>query len=748
MTQTNQDDKPRSFKEIMEAKRRAVVESTKLSAQLDAPAVEAPAVEAKEPVLSFSERMALRKAQGQAKPAATPQQQEAAVASTSEAVKELAATVKETYWLRVTNGAFCSSTEGKPAGFGWKAISLDQYNSLVAASLPSRIEQEELDSSKAAPNPVAGAIKAPTTKGGTAEEILSNLRLEYLKARFTQDEADEEISAVKEILLKQPQLTKVIEESPVPLNAKQLLGVSYTLDKQSFVLTGAAGTGKTTAQAAVVDILDKEDAFGVHDFKYIGEAPSIAICAFTKVAVRNIQKAIRKNPRIEHYASHCMTIHSLLEYEPEVVTRETEDGGSKDVRVFMPKRNKANPLQITHLIVEEASMVGLDLWWNLFDALLPGVQIVFLGDINQLQPVFAKPILGYALIKLPVIELSRVYRQALDSPIIYNAHQVLIGKPIKTSACQKVSVIEGKEKVKVGQTRMGLALGTQFRKLYELGFYSPDEDMILLPWNKQAMGVKAINEVIASFLGASRDAIVYHVRTNRMQWYLAVDDKVLVDKRAGVVTKIADNPKYIGADPRPAGYYTRDGTPILGGGSTVDFSADVGSSKPVDLIDYTNFSMDDVEVDEGNRASSHIVTVKWDDTNSESELRTAGDFSESNFQFGYAMTVHKAQGSEWRKVFCAFHSEHMAFLSRELVYTALTRAREEFILFAKPDVVERACQKQEVKGNTLAAKIEYFNSGALLDKDLVPVEKPIDWVPFSTETNPALPTKKGSEYVL
>lgn len=664
---------------------------------------------------SWAERMKQRAASS---PAVQPAP---VVVKETATIESLAAEAKETYWLKVSTGAFCSSMEGKPTGFGWKAITLEQYNSLVAASLPSTTEQKELAQAKE--TPVAQAIRG--TIGGTKEEVLERLALDYAKARFTPTEIEDELEAVKTILEEQPQLVRVLEESPVPLNSKQLLGVSLTLKKQSFVLTGAAGTGKTTAQAAVVDILDKEGAFGKHDFKYIGEAPSIAIVAFTKVAVRNIQKAIRKNDRIAHYAQHCMTIHSLLEFEPVVEEREYEDGAKKDVRVFKPQRNKENPTTITHLIVEEASMVGLDLWWQLFAALPAGVQIVFLGDINQLQPVFAKPILGYALVKLPVIELSRVYRQALDSPIIFNAHQVLKGLPITSSKCGKVAVVEGKSPTKVGQTRMGLALGNQFKALYEAGFYSPDEDMILLPWNKQAMGVKAINEIVASFLGVSRDALVYHVRTSRMQWYLAVDDKVLVDKRAGIITKIEENPKYIGPDTNPAGYYTRDGTPLLGGGSTVDFGEEAPSA--VDSIDYSSFSMDDIETEEGNRAASHIVSVQWDDTGTISDLRTSGDFSESNFQFGYAMTVHKAQGSEWRKVFSAFHSEHMSFLSRELVYTAITRAREEFILFAKPDVIARACLKQEVKGTSLADKIDYFNSGALLDLDLVPVEKPADW---------------------
>ena len=218
-----------------------------------------------------------------------------------------------------------------------------------------------------------------------------------------------------------------------PLNDKQMLAVVYAKHGLSFVLTGPAGTGKTTAQAGVVQSLDEAGKFGTHNFKYIGDAPSIAIVAFTKVAVRNIQKAMKANPATEKFSSHCMTIHSLLEFEPVIETRRDEDGLSYDVRIFRPMRNASNPLTITHLVVEEASMVGLDLWQLLLDALPDGVQIILLGDINQLQPVFGSPILGYGLAKLPVIELTEVYRQALDNPIIANAHRVLRGLPIQSS---------------------------------------------------------------------------------------------------------------------------------------------------------------------------------------------------------------------------------------------------------------------------------------------------------------------------
>jgi hypothetical protein len=324
-------------------------------------------------------------------------------------------------------------------------------------------------------------------------------------------------------------------------------------------------------------------------------------------------------------------------------------------------------------------------------------------------------------VKLPVIELTRVYRQALDNPIIANAHAVLKGQPISTSPCKRVSVVTGTSKVQVGQLKMAMAIKQQLTSLFHAGFYDPEEDQILLPWNKQELGTKAINQSIASMLGAHRNAVVYQVRAGRNTWWLAVGDKMLIDKRIGLITHIEANPKYIGPDCVPPGSYARCGTPILGGtGAAVDFDA-----KSPEGIDYSNFSMSDVEIEEGARAASHIINVQWVDADDAvDQLSTAGEFSDSRFDFAYAMTVHKAQGSEWRKVFMVIHRDHLAFLSRELMYTALTRASEEFILFAKEELVAAACLKQEIKGTSLQDKIEYFIGGALGDLDQIAVEFP------------------------
>ena len=88
----------------------------------------------------------------------------------------------------------------------------------------------------------------------------------------------------------------------------------------------------------------------------------------------------------------------------------------------------------------------------------------------------------------------------------------------------------------------------------------------------------------------------------------------------------------------------------------------------------------------------------------------------------YALTVHKSQGSEWRKVFFILHQSHNTMIQRELMYTACTRAREELYVICEPDSFEKGITGQRIRGNTLTEKAQFFKgkleSG---DSDLISI---------------------------
>lgn len=499
----------------------------------------------------------------------------------------------------------------------------------------------------------------------------------------------------------------------ITLNKKQILAQEMAMAGKSFCLIGPAGCGKTTTQRSVAEKLLQDKRLHDTEFKLAGSpyyvvAPSIAFVAYTRRASANLERAIHKLPELEEaLVYNVMTIHALLEYQPIFYWDEDKQ---KDTMRFEPRRHAGNPLTITHLVLEEASMVGLDLWEKLYDALPSGVQIIFIGDINQLPPVFGPSILNYALVQLPVVELTEVYRQAGDSSIITNAHHILKGEELEPND-KDFLIIEGKSQVQVGQTKMALALAKMFQKWYEDGTYDPEQDMILSPFNKQDLGTDALNKWLAQFIGDRREAEVHEVVAGFSKLYLAVGDRVMYDKQDAIITRITLNGDYMGQSPSvPSKNLTRFGV----------YRGTIEDHLDDPTLNYENFELKVLEDDgERKKAASHMVTLELLDSGSEIELTGAGDFAPAIFSLGYALTVHKAQGCEWRHVFFIQHKDHNIMNFRELIYTAVTRARQKLFWIAKKQFVQKGIDSPRIKGNSIDDKIEYFNANQKLDQNVL-----------------------------
>lgn len=545
---------------------------------------------------------------------------------------------------------------------------------------------------------------------------------------------------------------------PITLNEKQAAGVDMALSGQSFVLTGEAGTGKSTTIEAVLTALLKHHREQITDVNYRMNdrsggritGPSCCVCAYTRKAIGNVSRILSHNFELSaEMEGSLQTIHNLLEYSPVVVWSEKQE---REVKIFKPQKGEWDKLGVTHLIIEEASMVGLDLFDELKAALNAGVQIIYVGDINQLPPVFGKSIMSYALTQLPIVHLDIVYRQALDNPIIAAAHAVLHGKSFEESK-PAVRWITGKSKVVKTEEAMSKAMG----RLFELGLenkdrvdrwkqeqaewptlsleerkerkppktdaeikeleeehltYNPEEDIILIPFNKNAMGTTKINYRIAQHLGEKRQAEVFEVIAGYEKHYLAEGDKVMVNKMEGVITNIAGNMNYMGKSPMPSSVNLSRFGFYLGTSANKHNGADDFGLDELDIdIEHTI-----EEEEERKQQASHVVTCELE-TGQTVSISSAGEFNGQIFQLGYALSVHKSQGSEWRRVFLLFHKNHSMMLSRELLYTAMTRAREELVIVSRPELIKKATRAPRIKGNSLQEKIEFFNSG-YLDEDI------------------------------
>lgn len=535
----------------------------------------------------------------------------------------------------------------------------------------------------------------------------------------------------------------------VTLNKLQQAFHDAVLAGDDVICVGAAGTGKTTSCNKITTSLISSD--NPNRIKPLREStkwlqagvPGIIIVSYTRKAVNNIRHAV-----VEELKCHTLTLHKVLEFAP--VFYEIEDtnnpGMFKKTMRFEPKRNHNNPLPSDLLLAlfEESSMIAGVMpheahhgeLYNLWKEAMPHKhQEVLLGDIQQLPPIFGLAILGFKMLELPVIELTEVYRQALESPIISLAWKILEGNPHDFSSktekvvfdnhgksvtrirvpaldgftkdCEAGSVKFQPWQKKLSSDHALITATKQFTAWSDGGYYNPQEDIILCPFNV-SFGTIELNKGISQHLGVKRQARVHEVIAGFNKHYLAVGDRVLYDKEDAVIEEIIANTEYLGKHPIPAstsldrwGHYRETPT-----------DAEILESESVD----TSMSEEDVEklmasaaseTEDRVQVASHVVVIRYLYGDGEQvELESASEIN--NLLGGYALTVHKAQGSEWKRVFFVMHHSYAVMNSRELLYTAVTRASQFLHIICETDTFEKGIKSQRIKGNTLAEKAEFF----------------------------------------
>lgn len=298
-----------------------------------------------------------------------------------------------------------------------------------------------------------------------------------------------------------------------------------------------------------------------------------------------------------------------------------------DERMIFTK-NKDNPLNSRLIIIDEASMIDTFLAANLFEAITPSTKVIIVGDVDQLPSVGPGQIL-YDLIKsnkIPVVYLKETHRQSSDSNIIYLANL------INTSKISNKDLITNKDtyfynfeaKTNYEQKMLDLIIDSCM-KAYETNKYSMIDDIqILVPKYNGTLGIHNINKIIQNKYIKDKTIFVEH-RDN----IYYVGDKIIQQ---------VNNPE----------------KEIMNGDSGYIF----------DIYENTQ--------------KEKIIVCKYDD---KEVLYSKNELDE--IQLAYAISIHKSQGSEYKIVILPICSQYYFMLKKQLMYTAVTRAKEMLLVIGE-----------------------------------------------------------------
>lgn len=538
-------------------------------------------------------------------------------------------------------------------------------------------------------------------------------------------------------------LSKLIDDD-FPFDESQLAAIHGMASQRFGCITGAAGTGKTTSIKKFIDLILNEsqtsavdlstyfsDGYESDDAEDEYEAPQQWVPAICMVGFtgRSAQMIKRNFPRDWH--GNIMTIHRMLAFKPKFYTGirnestgEVEyfddDGRSKGTRKmeFVPTYTADCLLPWDVILIDEAGMVGLDLWHQVLAACKPGCRIYMVGDINQLPPVHGRSVFGFALAKWPSWELTHIHRQqGKDNPIVDNAWRVLKGlKPVSGGAFQMVE-LKGDAQYASRQIR------AMVPKLRERGIYEPNRDTIITPINGEdgargfALGQLPLNREFALIFNPTDKDSRYIIDAGRERKQFAVGDRVMATRNdhevgitngmTGIIVGIAEHEGYTGDRTRYGTIASVNAFMESGEaeGDDVDFSLE-------ELTDSFNEfdNKKEKEKEKQDRGpASHVVTVRFGDDDHAFEIPFASLAEVASLMTAYVVTCHKMQGGEAPTIVIILHDSHKAMLYREWLYTAITRASQRCILLYAPDALRAALNKQKITGSTLKEKVAAFN---------------------------------------
>ena len=330
-------------------------------------------------------------------------------------------------------------------------------------------------------------------------------------------------------------------------------------------------------------------------------------------------------------------------YEARTIHRMLElNGGMEGNAGF--ERNEQNPLETNLIIIDEMSMVDISLMNSLLKAILPGTRLILVGDVDQLPSVGPGQVLRDLMNSraFPMVTLEKIFRQAGQSDIVINAHRINRGEQITLDNKSKDFFLLERNDVNVIYKHM-IQLIQDMLPRY-VGATSFDIQ-VLTPMRKGSLGCETLNEILQRYLNPADPHKKEHAYGNTV---FREGDKVMQIKNNYQIEWEVRN---------------RYGIPVDKGEGV--FNGDTGIIRSINSFAETM----EVEFDERRMVEYSFKQLE--------ELELA-----------YAITIHKSQGSEYPAVVIPVHSGPRMLMTRNLIYTAVTRAKACVCLVGIPEVFQ------------------------------------------------------------